>query len=425
MAPKRKIVSKECQGLKCGTWDVTAWCLDGPSGKGVGTDPYAWFQKLKKWFKSGTWQLEKSPTSGLEHFQGRFNSYKRMRADSKERLEIALDIGATYCQPTANPNMQNSNYQQKEYTKVAGPWSMSDPPKVMTGDVQWVMDNLDKLTWVRTLADELKSPDPRKILWIFDPAGNAGKSAAQAYFEYHGMMERLPFVTNGKDLLQFVYGFPDKRAYGVNIARGSAPRSERQREEFTQFISGVESLKDGFVFECRNFPRKTTMERPHVVVFANCKPIFDTATRSRWQIFAITNQLELQDITEEILEEHDAFMEKLRIEKDRKTAMKAAVADKAWETAVAKDPEVLEAYKALRESRKRKAAEMEEATQARTKCLRESKQVGNSRKDEFYKEKPDRAPTEGYAWIHTIEGWVEDKQEDLSAASSGSKFVFE
>ena len=59
-------------------------------------------------------------------------------------------------------------------------------------------------------------------------------------------------------------------------------------------MKGIECLKDGEVFDMRYGAKLKTFERPHVMVFANCKPIFDAATSDRWNIFEIDHEPTLE-----------------------------------------------------------------------------------------------------------------------------------
>ena len=56
------------------------------------------------------------------------------------------------------------------------------------------------------------------------------KSSTIAFLAFHGLVEVIPFVDNHKDLLQFAYGFAHKKAYAVNVARGCAPKDDKERK---------------------------------------------------------------------------------------------------------------------------------------------------------------------------------------------------
>ena len=296
-APKAKAVVKQCS--PCTVWSVTAWCSQ------VGEDPHQFYMKMKPYFKSGTWQLEEAPTTGAKHFQGKFSLFKKMRA-GPDSTALAKELGFAYFQPSSNDNLESHAYEQKANSRVAGPWTIAAPPMLRVSDVSYIEENLHKLPFARDLIARIKGPIcPRTIIWIVAP-GKDSKSALQAYMQYHGLIEVLPFVRDHKDLLQFAYGFCHKRAYCVNVPAGCSHRTEKDRLDFVAFIAGLESLKDGFTYDLRHYAKKEQMERPHVVAMGNCEPILDAATPDRWCIFTIDSEMRFVDITQECWDRHNA-----------------------------------------------------------------------------------------------------------------------
>ena len=399
----------------CVTWDFTAWCSR------TGEEPYAFFTTLKKHFKSCTWSLEKAPTTGALHWQGRGNLFKKLR-ESKESAEIANELGFAYFKPTSKDNVNNCSYQEKAASHVAGPWDFKNPPPLKTSDVSYIESCLHELPFLQELIKMLEAPiDPRQIIWIYDEIGNSKKSASQAYLSYKGLLEILPFVDNHKDLLQFAYGFAHKRAYGINIARGCAPKDDRERKEFASFIAGLESLKDGFVYDIRNYAKKEYMERPHVVVFANCKPIFDSATRDRWKLLRINECMEFQDITEQVLKDHDAYMAMRRVEWDRKTVMKEMKFEAKWDQFAAKHDDAINRVEQLERLREERAKRQAEALEQREACSKRSKDDASTTASSSSNYVgfptnvlapvglpacPPESPEPGHAWVFWFgEGW--------------------
>ena len=181
--------------------------------------------------------------------------WKKLRPDSAQLIEIAQSMmghHGWWMKATLKEEFESgmARYMAKCATRVAGPWSEKEPPKQKTSDVLYVEKHLAQLPFVADLVSWLQGRIcPRTIRWVCDELGNSRKSGALAYLEYHGLVEVLPFVDNHKDLLQFAHGFSQKRAYAVNIARGCAPKESAARKEFASFIAGLESLKDGFVFD--------------------------------------------------------------------------------------------------------------------------------------------------------------------------------
>ena len=324
------------QAPLCTYWDVTAWCSR------VGQDPRAFFEIIKPYFKSGGWQTE-TATTGALHFQGRFTTRKRMRPKSKEVAAMANDMGLAFMEPTAKCNMDDLNYQNKVASRVAGPWTMKSPPQLKVSDVTYIEENYHQYPYAQQLVDMMQSEvDPRDIIWIWDEHGKCAKSAILAYLEFYLGLETLPYCDNYKDFMQFAYGYVGKKAYAVNVSRGLAPTNDKERREFGAFIASLETLKDGWVFDTRNHPKKDRMHRPMVLVFANCKPIFDCATIDRWLIMKITGCMTLEDCTKEVIDEWKKFRDMKREEYDYREGLRLFNAKRKYDKAFALNPKVAE-----------------------------------------------------------------------------------
>lgn len=363
MPAARHVPKPSAQSLKpaCAVWDFTAWCSR------VGEDPRSFFETIKPHFKSAEWSLEKAPSTGALHFQGRGSLFKRIRVGPGSS-ELAKSLGLAYFKPSSKENTNNSNYQQKAESHVAGPWSIRSPPPKKVSDVTYIESNLHALPFVVELKVMLEGPvDPRIVWWLCDQVGNSKKSSTLAFLAFHQLVEVIPFVDNHKDLLQFAYGFAHKKAYAVNVARGCAPKDEKERKEFASFIAGLESLKDGFVYDTRHYAKKEQMERPHVLVMSNCKPIFDAATRDRWKILRIDSSMRFVDITDETLTEHDTYMEERRRRWDMIEAMKVVRLERKWINFASKYPEVEDVMQERQNKRARQEEELTEMRFARAK----------------------------------------------------------
>jgi hypothetical protein len=335
-AAAKKVAKK--QESACMHYDFTAYASF------VGDDPRKFYERIGKHFKSLVFSLERGNKCGKLHFQGRGTLYERIRPESARRIELAQEMGLWFMQPTCKANIGNTNYQQKEYTHVDGPWSHKTPPALKTSDIEYI-DSIraDGLPYLEELVEYLKAPPgAREILWIYDSIGNLKKSAVQSWLQYNQLAEWVPFVDNHKDLLQFCHGFVGKPAYTINIPRGIGTKDEKSRKDFMSFMSAIESLRDGKVYDLRNFPKKAEMNRPHVVIFSNMRPILDSASRDRWKIVSIDKDFKFVDVTEEILKSHDEYMQKRIQEWDEKETMRVLRHKRKWAKFVESDPEAAE-----------------------------------------------------------------------------------
>ena len=183
------------------------------------------------------------------------------------------------------------NYVMKEQTKIEGPWSEKDldkePPK-MTRQLQTFLEN-DLYPWQQELQEMIRVPNDRTIILVYDQHGNAGKSIFAEYLEYKNLAFELPPMRNMEDIMQFAFSFDDQKCYLVDMPRGM------KKDKLADFYAGLESLKNGVVWEKRYAGKKRRMDRPHVVVFTNCLPVFNLLTPDRWVVKELTPDRALVD----------------------------------------------------------------------------------------------------------------------------------
>ena len=85
-------------------------------------------------------------------------------------------MGLAYFKPSSKENTDNTNYQHKAESHVAGPWSIQSPPPLKVSDVAYIEANMHTLPFVAELKEWLEGPvDPRAIWWVYDQVGNAKK----------------------------------------------------------------------------------------------------------------------------------------------------------------------------------------------------------------------------------------------------------
>jgi len=107
-------------------------------------------------------------------------------------------------------------------------------------------------------------PDPRKILFIVDDEGNAGKSEITRNIEFLFPVKTV-FSVPPQDLVSMASLIPDD---GVDIVILDCPR-QRQYDLPYEFL---ENLKDGLVVQTKYQCTKKNFPAPHVVVLMNRIP---------------------------------------------------------------------------------------------------------------------------------------------------------
>lgn len=224
-------------------------------------------------------QKEHPETSHNLHYQGYVHIEKKVRTSTlfKKVNEIEMFKGM-YIAPASNNGIYAlRNYCIKPKSRVDGPWA--DQEVYLGADL--ITPN-QMTPAQKNLLQYLLTQDPnsshRKILWIHDPLGGAGKSAFKKYCQFHYKWKGFSYAT-AKDILFLVAKFPNQRVYFFNLSK---TRSKDVSEE--ELYAALESIKDGDFISTKYEPKTVLMNRCHVVVFANHVPNDKRLTRGRIEI---------------------------------------------------------------------------------------------------------------------------------------------
>lgn len=124
------------------------------------------------------------------------------------------------------------------------------------------MENVVLRTWQTTLMDILSvDPDPRKIIWVYDPYGNAGKSWMARYLRLN---HQAMVYGNGKTY-DVAYSYDYQPIVVFDLSRS-------QMDSIN--YGPMEDLKNGYIFSGKYESVGKSFRTPHVVVMANfqCPP---------------------------------------------------------------------------------------------------------------------------------------------------------
>lgn len=111
--------------------------------------------------------------------------------------------------------------------------------------------------WQQDLMDKLNAePDPRKIMWVYDPVGNTGKS----------FMARYLASNHGAQV--FSSGKSADIAYAMDSSRIIVWDLHRAIEEHVNY-GVMEDVKNGVIFSSKYESCTKVFPIPHVVVFSN------------------------------------------------------------------------------------------------------------------------------------------------------------
>ena len=133
-------------------------------------------------------------------------------------------------------------------------------------------------------------PDDRKIIWVFDPIGNMGKTQ---FLKYMNVKHNAIFSYGGKknDIINLVF---NNKEYLLNsnnpIMIYSFPRDIEPNHISYE---SMEQIKDGCISNTKFEAGCFCCNSPHVIILANCLPIFNKLTNDRWDVRTINDKYEL------------------------------------------------------------------------------------------------------------------------------------
>lgn len=230
--------------------------------------------------KKYVFQLERGLEAKKLHYQCFVQLEVKKRPKELEKLLFAeledhksvKNVGAQLASQ-AGKNQLLKYCMKTDATKVAGPWAS-----------QQVYMGQGLLTTLRPWQEELKTSiladctDDRKITWVYDPKGGAGKSAFAKYMAYHHSIPKFTFAA-ARDLLYLVSKFPNKPAYIFDLSR-TKPASVSMSEIY----QALEDIKNGHFISTKYECEMVLMQSPHVIVFANCLPEFEKLSADKWDV---------------------------------------------------------------------------------------------------------------------------------------------
>jgi len=235
--------------------------------------------KIRPYFKKYVFQLEKGET-GYLHFQGRGSLHHKKRTGELAKIwHNELELKG-HLSPTSNNGAKTFSYVQKADTRVDGPWSDKDydAPRPVLRKVSR-MESL--YPWQQIMINLTKEYDDRQIHVILDKEGNIGKSSFCKYMYTHKLGQPVPPFTVYEDLIQFVMSMKESRLYLVDMPRAM------KKEKLNQFYMGIESLKDGQLYDKRYKGSFKYIDEPNIIIFTNTMPDLTFLSRDRWKLWGV------------------------------------------------------------------------------------------------------------------------------------------
>lgn len=252
--------------------------------------------RLQSWCKKYVFQLEKGEENGYLHWQGRVSLHKKVRLVELIKQDFLPKAHLSYTSKTTHEG-NKFNYVMKAQTRVEGPWTELDyeEPPVLTRQLQKFM-KANQHEWQLQLEKLCQLEDDRYITLIYDDKGNTGKSIMCEYLEYIRVAFEIPPLRNMEDIMQMCMCIKPKRCYLIDMPRAM------KKDKLGEFYAGLESLKNGYVYDKRYAFKRRRFDRPQVMVFTNSLPQFELMSKDRWRIYQIQDY-RLEDITKLAMEE--------------------------------------------------------------------------------------------------------------------------
>lgn len=255
-------------------YDFTSFAVEGWAHTDVA-------KRLARYSKKFVFQKEKTPTTGREHWQGRLSlSVKRRLGEIKELFDGPL--AKAHWTPTSQRGKATFEYVMKEDTRLEGPWTDANwQPPVMPEELK----ELKALKpWQQFVVDDCKAEKEVKriINVIVDHTGGQGKGFLRKYLRFHNIARPIPTTTKVETIMAWGMKFP-ARAYVLDMPRGTG-----MKKDVIEMWRGLESLKDGSVYETRYTPQDQQLQfSPHIWVMTNELPDERYLSHDRWQVWLI------------------------------------------------------------------------------------------------------------------------------------------
>lgn len=226
---------------------------------------------LQEHAKDWAFQLERCPTTGKLHYQGRIKFGKKLRPK-----QVREELSEPKIHLEAERNEEGSEkYCEKEETRVAGPWK---PPVKMPWQLQCVSE---LRPWQAALLKKLETRTPRTINVLIDAAGGIGKTTFALWCEVQKKASIIPPMNSMEDLMQCVMDMPKASAYIIDMPR-ALPKSSLHG-----LWAAIEQIKNGFAYDKRYHFKKEIFDAPEILVFSNKEPEWDNLTPGRWDAWQI------------------------------------------------------------------------------------------------------------------------------------------
>ena len=210
----------------------------------------------------GTFGREVGEKNNVPHLQGYVEFTEKRRP-----LSVFKMFDAIHWEKAKGTRADNARYCSKQ-DKM--PYIHPKPYRV----------TIELRDWQKKLLTVLESePDDRSINWVWEAGGGIGKTTFQKYV-FTNYEDVVVLSGKGHDMKNGVIQYKEKCGRLPKIVLINIPRSKSGYVS----ISGIEEIKDMFFFSGKYEGGMVCGASPHVFVFANCEPPYETMSADRWVV---------------------------------------------------------------------------------------------------------------------------------------------
>jgi hypothetical protein len=240
----------------------------------------------------GVFQRERGLKTDRPHYQGRFE-LKGSRLGKKRLLEIFSEI----CEITnliLEPEVlyDSTKYCTKSDTREQGPWFVGADSYVQ----KMTPMELKLKMWQKQLIDELKLLEHseqrcRKVIWVQDVNGGAGKSTFSKYLSFgqkEWKVKKLP-LDKPDQIKMAVCKLVLKES--VDMFTFDFTKTRGEETSIHDLLQVIEEIKNGHVVSVMyGNPLEVAMTSPHIIIFTNekLKDYKHYLSDDRWQAYSLS-----------------------------------------------------------------------------------------------------------------------------------------
>lgn len=229
--------------------------------------------------KKVVFQKEKS-NGDYVHFQGRihWSDSKKKKKSTLVNLVCTTPYKNMAFSITSKGSINNDDYVEKKFTRVAGPWSLDD---LITYLPRQIKEIKELYPFQKDILKSINEWDQDHINVIVDEEGMKGKSIIGQWVRCKKLGFCFPPMKNYLDLMAMAMCVGEKKLYMFDIPRAMG------RGDLGELYSGIETIKTGFLFDHRYKFRYMDISRPVIWVLTNSPPPFEALSRGRWRIWKL------------------------------------------------------------------------------------------------------------------------------------------